>query len=394
VATLRNNYNVSNADEGYIIGPLYTGAGQSFKSTGFSLTKVVFSMSKFASPTGNAYAKVYAHSGTFGSSSVPTGSALATSDAVDVSGFSTWTDTDLIDFDFSGDDQIELSNNTDYVVTIEYADGDIINKILVEMDDSSPTYNGNASVQLSGSWVEKDGADLCFYLYGDDLASTDTDSERGLYLQGSVDSNSERGLYIAGKDTSTSERGLYISGGGVLNSERGLYLSGKVAESLERGLYLQGEITIDSERGLYLEGYVSDLFTRESASDLESDDTNLTTVFSEQEYTDVGTDDDDFVDLEGNGVYQKFLFKAYNDNSNNTDNFVITWKGKTTLAPSDSSVYLQIYNRDTPSWETIDTESSANANTEFTLSGIKTTSLSDYYDEDYVVNCRVYQGGA
>ena len=206
--------------------------------------------------------------------------------------------------------------------------------------------------------------------------------------------NSERGLYIQGKDTSTSQRGLYISGGGVLNSERGLYLSGKVAESSERGLYLQGEITTDSERGLYLEGYVSDLFTRESASDLESDDANLTTVFSEQEYTDVGTDDDDFVDLEGNGVYQKFLFKEYNEDNNNTDNFVITWKGKTTLAPSDSSVYLQIYNRDTPSWETIDTESSANANTEFTLSGIKTTSLSDYYDEDYVVNCRVYQGGA
>ena len=75
----------------------------------------------------------------------------------------------------------------------------------------------------------------------------------------------------------------------------------------------------------------------------------------------------------------------------NTDNFVITWKGKTTLAPSDSSVYLQIYNRDTTSWETIDTESSANANTEFTLSGVKTTSLSDYYDESYVVDCRVYQ---
>ena len=175
------------------------------------------------------------------------------------------------------------------------------------------------------------------------------------------------------------------------NSERSLYLQGESSSNSERGLYLQGKLTNNSERGLYLEGYVSDFYTRESASDLESDDANLTTVFSEQEYTDVATDDDVFVDLEGNGVYQKFLFKEYNEDNNNTDNFVITWKGKTTLAPSDSSVYLQIYNRDTPSWETIDTESSANANTEFTLSGIKTTSLSDYYDESYVVDCRVYQ---
>ena len=175
------------------------------------------------------------------------------------------------------------------------------------------------------------------------------------------------------------------------NSERSLYLQGESSSNSERGLYLQGKLTNNSERGLYFEGYVSDLYTRESASDLESDDANLTTTFSEQEYTDVATDDDDFVDLEGNGVYQKFLFKEYNEDNNNTDNFVITWKGKTTLAPSDSSVYLQIYNRDTPSWETIDTESSANANTEFTLSGVKTTSLSDYYDESYVVDCRVYQ---
>jgi hypothetical protein len=69
--------------------PLYTGydnaLSQSFTGTGIALTDVVFKVIKTGSPTGSCYAKLYAHSGTFGSTSVPTGAALATSDAYDVS---------------------------------------------------------------------------------------------------------------------------------------------------------------------------------------------------------------------------------------------------------------------------------------------------------------------
>ena len=35
--------------------------------------------------------------------------------------------------------------------------------------------------------------------------------------------------------------------------------------------------------------------------------------------------------------------------------------------------------------------SSTAEDTEFTLTGGKTTSLSDYFDNDYVISCRVYQ---
>jgi len=302
------------------------------------------------------------------------------------------------------DKVVKLVDETGTVVGSNYAETDV-GDIWSTSADGTVTYGGNTDLWGS-TWSATDLNDSDFGLvlqatasFGDSEYlkvtnfgfSIPSDSTiNGIEVK--IEKRGEIGMTLDAKVDNIQIKVYYTESSGTeADSERGLYLSGKVAESSERGLYLQGEITTDSERGLYLEGYASDLFTRESASDLESDDANLTTAFSEQEYTDVATDDDDFVDLEGGGAYQKFLFKRYNENSNNTDNFIITWKGKTTLAPSGSSVYLQIYNRDTTSWETIDTESSANANTEFTLSGIKTTSLSDYYDEDYVVNCRVYQ---
>jgi hypothetical protein len=116
-------------------------------------------------------------------------------------------------------------------------------------------------------------------------------------------------------------------------------------------------------------------------------------MFSEQDYTDVATDDDTFVDLEGIAQYFQLLFKELNGNENDTDDFKITWKGKSSLAPSSSAVYLQIYNRTTESWTTLLSNSSANANTEFTLEDTVSTGLSDYYDENYIISVRVYQDG-
>jgi len=88
-----------------------TGHAQSF-TCGFNcnLDSAKFYFSKGGSPTGNAYAKVYAHSGTYGTSSVPTGAALATSDAVDVSGLS--AALNLKTFNFSGANRISLSAST------------------------------------------------------------------------------------------------------------------------------------------------------------------------------------------------------------------------------------------------------------------------------------------
>lgn len=142
-------------------------AAQSFNQlfTG-KLTQVKFYARKVGSPTGNATAAIYAHSGTYGSSSVATGSALATSGNFDVS---TLTGSlALITLTFTGADAITLSSGTNYVVGIRYTGGDASNNVVVGRD-SVGTHTGNHSLAGSGDCASSPTAfansDDIFYLY-------------------------------------------------------------------------------------------------------------------------------------------------------------------------------------------------------------------------------------
>lgn len=212
-----------------------------------------------------------------------------------------------------------------------------------------------------------------------------------VYYTEGTEANSERKLYAQGRLTGNSEKKLYTRGFNTGNSNRPLYAQGTLEGSRERGLYLRGYLTDTSNRVLYIEGYAGDYYSKGSTTDLESDDTPLETQFSEQDYTTVRTDDDNYVDLQGTAQYMKFLFKELNENETNEQKFTITWRGKSSLAPSSAAVYLQVYNRTSGQWETLDSDSTTSANTKFTLTGTKSTNLSGYYDSNYVISVRVYQ---
>jgi len=147
---LIDSYEGDNSQESSLSSADNDGVGQSFTGDGNTIDKVQFSVRRFGSPTGNITAKVYAHSGTFGTSSVPTGSALATSDAIDVSTIQDGALPSFLMFSFSS--PLTTSNGTKYVVTIEYSGGDADNRINVSTDSTSPTHNGNASILNGGSW--------------------------------------------------------------------------------------------------------------------------------------------------------------------------------------------------------------------------------------------------
>lgn len=140
-----------------------TALGQSFASgAGGVLSACRFYLKKTGTPTGNATAKIYAHSGSFGTSSVPTGAALATSETFDVS---TLTGSyALTEFKFEGTDAITLTASTNYVLVIEYTGGSVGNTLDVGTDTSAPGHGGNAST-YNGSWTAASGTDACFYLY-------------------------------------------------------------------------------------------------------------------------------------------------------------------------------------------------------------------------------------
>ena len=137
------------------------GAGQSFNAdAGYYFTSAKFRMRKESSPTGTIYAKLYAHTGTFGTNGTPTGSALE-SIGKDVSTLGgTYAE---VTFDFAG--TTLLTKDANYFICLEYAGGDADNYVPVSAGSSSPTHEGNSAVYNGSSW-STDSKDLYFKGYG------------------------------------------------------------------------------------------------------------------------------------------------------------------------------------------------------------------------------------
>jgi len=139
------------------------GQAQSFSNGANAqyLTRVRVKMKKTGSPTGNLTAKLYAHSGTLGTSSIPTGAALATSVAVDSSKLT----TAYLEYEFAFTTQFEMLASTNYTIAIEKAVGDGSNYVQVQGLASSGTHAGNRSQLVTVTWTPTATDDLYFKVY-------------------------------------------------------------------------------------------------------------------------------------------------------------------------------------------------------------------------------------
>lgn len=163
-ANVTDVYSQTNSDGTIALDNTTIGVSQSFTGDGNKLANAVFYLSKSNTPSGSAYAKVYAHSGTFASSSLPTGTALATSKALDVT---TLTGSlTLTTFYFADQNQnITLTNGTKYVVTIEYNAGTSSNTVNVGRDASGATAAGSCATLSGTTWTSTaTTTDTCFYV--------------------------------------------------------------------------------------------------------------------------------------------------------------------------------------------------------------------------------------
>ena len=127
--------------------------------------------------------------------------------------------------------------------------------------------------------------------------------------------------------------------------------------------------------------------TYEDITPLPTGKAALANNFTQTNYTEVATDDASTFDLEGSDFLVVMITEEH---TNTTDEITINWNGKSTLAPTSSTIYLQIWNENGSTWETLDSDNTTAADTELTLTGSKTTSLSNYYDGT-TVRARVYQ---
>jgi hypothetical protein len=140
-----------------------TAAGTSWTSSASAgtLTKVQFRLRTNGSPSGNAVAKLYAHTGTYGTDGTPTGSVLATSENVDVTSLTgSYADTA---FEFN--DKYALSNSTYYFIVVEFT-GDASNYIEMALDNTAPGHDGNYATYTS-SWSSDNSVDPDFEVWSD-----------------------------------------------------------------------------------------------------------------------------------------------------------------------------------------------------------------------------------
>jgi len=136
------------------------GQGFTMGANAMLATKAVFNIKKVLAPTGTMVAKLYASTGTMGSTATPTGAALDTSDTINVADLQTAYTP--ITFQFST--PVSLSATTDYFVAVEYTAGDASNYIQLQGLAASGTHAGNRAQDATG-WSAAATDDLNFSIF-------------------------------------------------------------------------------------------------------------------------------------------------------------------------------------------------------------------------------------
>jgi hypothetical protein len=130
-----------------------------------NLTRARFRLKKVGSPTGNLTVSIYAITGSFGSTAVPSGAALATSATLDVATLTTsYLEKELA---FAVSSQYNMAASTNYAISVEYSGGDGSNYVHVE-GDSTGTHAGNLA-NYAGSWTAAAAEDLWFSCFASPL---------------------------------------------------------------------------------------------------------------------------------------------------------------------------------------------------------------------------------
>ncbi len=131
-------------------------------------------------------------------------------------------------------------------------------------------------------------------------------------------------------------------------------------------------------------------YSKDVVSSLASTKDDLEYYFDAEGYADTNADDSIYDKM--SSFSQIPVYNFVSKHSNNSDAITLTWNGQSTYSPAFGNVFLQVYRfGSTNAWETLDTENSAGADTDFSLTTNINSKLSEYYDSNNYVYFRVYQ---
>ena len=131
------------------------------------------------------------------------------------------------------------------------------------------------------------------------------------------------------------------------------------------------------------------LFTKGSYVSLPVDNENLSVDYTEQNVLDVASDNDTRVGQVTYGGYALHQFKKLVAGNKAT----IKSNVRSNIAGGDSAIFLQVYNHNLDTWETIDSDSTTGADTDFNLEAV-IVDLTNYKSPSNLISCRVYQEAA
>jgi hypothetical protein len=175
----------------------FQGFSQSFMGTGSAVTRVGVEGNRTQSnTTGTVVAKIYAHSGTYGTSSIPTGPALATSVPFDVS---VLPFSGAVWYYLTFDGSFTPVNGTPYVLSCEV----VSTSSDVTLRGYTPSVHGGNYARLaSGVWTAVSTQDTNFELFTAANTIQSVDPWGGNVIDGQATTNrlgAGTGSFVAGK---------------------------------------------------------------------------------------------------------------------------------------------------------------------------------------------------
>ena len=143
-----------------------TQAGQSFTGNCDKLDKVELYINK-VSTDGTMVVHIYNVIGVFGTDSKPTGSPIATSDAVDV--ISMPSGTNWISFNFTNSNRINLSDGVHYCLELQYITGTSGNKQVVLLTPGANHAGVFSFFRETINWHTNRNLDMRFKVWGENI---------------------------------------------------------------------------------------------------------------------------------------------------------------------------------------------------------------------------------
>lgn len=114
----------------------------------------------------------------------------------------------------------------------------------------------------------------------------------------------------------------------------------------------------------------------------------ISSSFTSPKYENTAVDDGDYFIQYGS----EYMIQVFSNTwTNNTDTPRFTYKGRTTMDTRVSPVFIQIYNLNSVSWETLAIVNKVLPDQDFQVTVSQTTNISNYYDSKNIVAFRVYQ---